>query len=1045
MAGIASTRKIKVGGNIFYSGYDGIKKDLLKIIKEGERIYQITDPRNYFGIVKEKEGVNLINENHALHEMLHTYPRRVYFDIDVDKAKVGDCFDCFNIFNFLHSIRIHISNDEANVYGYSTDTKKSYHIILSDTYFECADDINKFKEYMNYLKKCMPKEFDPYLDTSVYKDGQIMKMINQSKKDAPAGRVQTIVKGCPIRDIKNTFICSYIGTERKPLFGNCGNKSEYDNFSVSGSIPVQLQAPVVIKSLKMPIISREEIETAKGLLKLCPVVSCDDEDFDRIHRLKVLSFCYWNNITFDEFTEWFNNQDTSKFNFQQRLSKCKIIYEQQKNREQYRQSINTFKKYLGEFYPDLATDDDFQTSRFLSSFNILSGDKSKYTRVKTIETKFVEHTIFDELDTERQIYILALCMGGGKTTATLKYLKENPRKSFIWFAPRQTLVLNISQRMTTEFSIKHTNHLSVGSNKKKLREADNVLICNQSLHYLDYNKKYDFVVIDEIESVLNSWSDSTTHGDNMNDNFIQFTRILQQAKKIILLDAFITTKTFNFLKSLLKYKKDECLTVVSAIIPPSKILIQNNDYTNVIHKIADEIRAGKKLYIFYAYKTGKNQRDGINDLDYHIKRRIQELDKADAKTDSEKLKIMEVDTKCYKQSLVYYAESKEKNDLGNVNELWAQSDYIITNTSITVGVNYEGDDYDKIYLLVSGTTGSPRDIIQTSMRIRNTKENTIEMFFFDVMNKDFLDYPKLYSETDNQVFKNLIIDIYAEYHSNFVESFKKFCDLTSYDYSNVPVLKKKQKVKGMDNYINDLYESNSLLEYTKVRDLNDDDLEYLQRKVIERKATMSERLAVDKYFFKIKFGYLCLDSRKFIWNFQGRNFIKGMEHEIIESVKKDNNITILEDLDFKKLNVSDHTFNLIKTKYSFTFDNKNKKLLIKKVIDSILGVKAIESKRVGKDKRAEGDYTFSDLFNTLNNIFKEHLVVKEKEAEEARLYDEQMANTEFIDDADEVQTEYDKHSHLPLDDTNPHYSQFLKLKQAKKPIPDELKMYDLDI
>ena len=126
----------------------------------------------------------------------------------------------------------------------------------------------------------------------------------------------------------------------------------------------------------------------------------------------------------------------------------------------------------------------------------------------------------------------------------------------------------------------------------------------------------------------------------------------------------------------------------------------------------------KKLYVFYAYKTGnKKKRFSIEEL---------------------KCKILE---KCFENKidyipkiLVYHGDTDDckKKTLYDVNTEWDKYDCILTTSSITVGVNYEGYNYDKIYLMASGRVNNVRDVIQTSMRIRNPKESIIEMYFFPI-------------------------------------------------------------------------------------------------------------------------------------------------------------------------------------------------------------------------------------------------------------------------------------------------------------------------
>ena len=1032
-----SFQSFNIDGLSYKSG-TGIQDYLIGQCSDDDRIFKVirhSDTRDFhcFRIFKESEILDLIKKNNAVHEIVFKYPRRVYFDVDVKNG------EAFNIFELLQNIKVYISKDEVNVYGYKTEESQSYHITLSNTYFENDDERLKFKEYIGYLKNIMPGVFgksgksDSIVDTKVYSITQAFKCIYQSKPGST--KVHNIIKGCPIRDIKNTFINSFISDERCPLFGNCGNSEVYKNFLSVGNVPQSKITNITenITPLSLPQISKEEYETAEGLLKLCPVYGDEGSDLGHSHRYKVLCFCYWNGLNFEVFSDWFdvdpsnaelNNKNVSNWHQDvrtRRLNKLKICWNDIGKQEQYRVSINSFRKYLMNFYPELDTPNDINTCRFLSSFKH-SG------HIMNLPGEYVSTSDF--YNAPNSIILFNLCMGGGKTTATLKYLSENPKKSFVWLAPRQTLVLNTTERMRKEFNIKHINHLEVGTNKKKLTDADKLIICNQSLFHLKENNIYDVVIIDEIETVLNSWSDDETHKDRMETNFNRFCEIIRRAKKVILLDAFITTKTYNFLNQLFN-NQTNYTTYISDKKPPTKKLIQNNNYEELINKIASEIKQGKKLYIYYAFKTSKNTRDGILDLDYRIKRRIQELDEEEALTDSEKLKIMKVDTKEYKNSLVYFAESKEKNDLGNVNEKWATADFIITNTSITVGVNYEGVDYDKIYLLCSGSTGSPRDIIQTSMRIRKTKEDIIELFFFDVINKDFLKYPKYYNSED-ETYRKLISDVYAEYHADFVDSFRKFCDLTGYNYDAVPIIKNRESVRKQ-LFINDLFQSNMLIEYSKIPNLDETNKELYENKIFERKATLIERLAVDKYYFDNTYHYLQKESRCLLWNFKGRSFLSGMKDDIINLIKVDNNIENLSELDLKDIKISDKTLEMIKTRFSTTIDNKLKNKIVHKAINNLLGINAIQSKT--EDSGRSRGHMFTDLFNTMIKIYDEMTDYNKKmEAEENN-------KVQFIEDTNEEECFIENR----CIEENKEYQLFQKLKAQRKQIPEELRKYDLDL
>ena len=197
----------------------GIQNDLISRCEPSDKIFKIiiekdTRVYNCFSIVKEDKILDMIQENKAIHEIIFSYPRRVYFDIDIKNDET-------TIFNLIQAIKVYISNDEANVYGYETEGKKSYHITLSNTYFENDEDRLKFKDYLIFLKTLYPNEFgkmghsDDIVDTKVYSIRQAFKCYNQSKV---GGEVQTALKYFKIRDLKNCFVSCFIGEIKKKYF-----------------------------------------------------------------------------------------------------------------------------------------------------------------------------------------------------------------------------------------------------------------------------------------------------------------------------------------------------------------------------------------------------------------------------------------------------------------------------------------------------------------------------------------------------------------------------------------------------------------------------------------------------------------------------------------------------------------------------------------------------------------------------------------------------------------------------------------------------------
>jgi hypothetical protein len=87
----------------------------------------------------------------------------------------------------------------------------------------------------------------------------------------------------------------------------------------------------------------------------------------------------------------------------------------------------------------------------------------------------------------------------------------------------------------------------------------------------------------------------------------------------------------------------------------------------------------------------------------------------------EKLILKHLPEKKYK---IYHSSSKEK--IKNVNEDWKDVDLVVVSPSVTVGVNYDLEDFDLLYLYGSPNSCCVRDIFQSSMRVRHIKENVMK-------------------------------------------------------------------------------------------------------------------------------------------------------------------------------------------------------------------------------------------------------------------------------------------------------------------------------
>lgn len=886
----------------------GSQKALLETIKPHQKLITTLTNKGYgIRIFEENEIAPLITNNNGYFcEVLYNYPKKVYFDIDGKEA------DKLNLQLVKDIINKYFGDVKMSISGYETTDKKSYHIVLNEYILKDVEELEKLKKIVKHicLNDCA------FFDWKVYTKNRLMKCINQSKPDKPK---QTIIED---DNIKNHFIGSFFnGNEKQLNFNLIFNEDiKNDDLTIKNLKSIK---PLELKKDFKP----EDLNDNKKLLFMMP------NDANTPHEMtwKVALFCENNGLTFDTFWEWAKQKDGSE----ERKNKW-LKYHWQKIKEQkdFKMSKQSFIYLLSFYYPELNEIEkasDIITNNFIKSLNIPS------IEIERIEEK---HFLTDE-----KAVIFNIGMGGGKTTMTVDYLK-NHNKNFIWITPRQALVMNTDQRFKAN-KMNVVNYLNCGTSKAqkhyRINTAKSLILESESLNYLDKTTQFDTLVIDEIETVLKNW-DSETHDKKGDINFKNFIDLFKNCQKIILLDAFTTSTTTDLLEKLnISY-----ITYSSKYKPIRKILNENEGYEKTINKICNELDANKKLYIFHAYKSSTKKHYSIEELKSVILERCQTKPKI----------------------LVYYGDmcDNKKKTLYNVNEEWDKYDCILTTSSITVGVNYEGSRFDKVYLLISGCVNNVRDVIQTSMRIRRTKEDIIEIFFFDRMEKTTLKYPKWYNE-GNELYKFLVDKSFEEKQSNFIDVFYKFCELTNYNIGNVKKFV-KNKLEKFNNKFYEEHNSKMLIPYNSIDEINDDVAGQIEKEAIFiSKASLLDKFCLSRFYFDCHFKNMTVEDRAFIWDNRVRKFYDEYNNDVIKKVLKDNKVDKLTNLDLNNIVISNDTNNYIDKNFSSTIKNINQKVI--KIINNVLGCEVIEN--VAKSSKSKATkYEFTDLFNNLMDIYDKY-------------------------------------------------------------------------
>lgn len=332
---------------------------------------------------------------------------------------------------------------------------------------------------------------------------------------------------------------------------------------------------------------------------------------------------------------------------------------------------------------------------------------------------------------EYPIHIIDAYMGMGKSTAACdtiaKLLKKNDNCRVLVLSSRRSHASNQHKELNRRFPGKFDLYMDMTN--YKLEQSNRVVCQVESLYRLDLTKNtkpWDIVVVDECESVLTQLTCIETNGTNIIKNGQVFTNSIKNTRLCMLMDAFISNKTFNFIDGMglgskalhTKYTRPPVARTVeiykmdSAIKNAGKKMDTENRW---LTKIINDLVNNKKIYLFVSSK-----------------RKAMAID----------AKIKQDERLSDKTVFVYYGGTdKSKTKYENIAEDWSTADLVITTACITVGIDYSVKEektlerfrnrtvFDRIYMYINACSRNlVRNCIQAHMRVRHIRDNHMIVF-----------------------------------------------------------------------------------------------------------------------------------------------------------------------------------------------------------------------------------------------------------------------------------------------------------------------------
>jgi hypothetical protein len=367
-----------------------------------------------------------------------------------------------------------------------------------------------------------------------------------------------------------------------------------------------------------------------------------------------------------------------------------------------------------QYYPGL------YKGRFFTAF-AQTFELPEDVQIQNIEGRYVTAECFQH---EAKYQILNCGMGSGKTMQTIERLYTEP--NVVWVSANIALAENTVRRITGDDWTLYNEVRASEKEKGALNTKDKVMTCINSLHYMQMRIRDDVLVIDEIETLLDKFLD-TSFMQHKRLNWLTLVRMFRDAKKVILLDAFITTKTINFIRAI-EGSLDDVVVFRCTELAPARTVHYKESLHDMIEDIITKFQDGKKVFLYYPYKK-ENNKSASKSASSSNKAIISSM-RADYNAITERAgKDAETDGVIYNGA---ESQAVKKRDFKDVNKAWANEALVVTNNVITCGINYENSEnpFEYVYLISAPFT-APRDLVQVSYRPRLLTENKIYVYHFD--------------------------------------------------------------------------------------------------------------------------------------------------------------------------------------------------------------------------------------------------------------------------------------------------------------------------
>lgn len=612
-----------------------------------------------------------------------------------------------------------------------------YLVIDSGHVFSNMQDIYYFVRV--YLDDLLESDA---VDTSVYSAGSVAKLpvVFQSVVDNLAACTARI----PLNESDNAV--SHFVTCKQQPFAFHDTRALRQLVKQRG-LPSSYSCDVQFRGV--PPVAREHLECLPALLSIIP--NSGQHQQTRDAYLMLLYVCRNEGCPYSEFSQW------SRRSGKHIEENCKL----------YWTSTNVCKGYtLANVWKALNVSSDVLASLYV--WQVMSPTFSHPLLARDLVTNGQYFPSLGPYLSNHNVLVLQGMMACGKTHSLVNFLRSVPDKTVVVVTPRRQFALEVYRILKDDCGLQVSLYLPMADDVdyRDINDTHSLVIQLESLYKL--KRKFDIVVIDEIESVLAQLYSPTDKELGRVATILQ--ELLVSAERVILADAFVADRTLVVATGIGKPVMHVSFQPQQRVRRTAVLLRSHEDLVDKVLLLHEE---GKRVVVATSVLVvGVTLKNRLGDACLWV----------------------EGDT-----------DDAVKNRAQNINDWWSEYPVVVYSPTMTVGNSYTLRDRHHVCVASSSASCPVRDVMQMLHRCRYPSE------------------PTVYVSTSTRGYPNGTSDRLAR--TSLLVSFKEVAKASCVDFHVVPWLKDVWVLTRQEQNVSSRLHRNMLMAYLRkcgyVVELND--------------------------------------------------------------------------------------------------------------------------------------------------------------------------------------------------------------------------------